>query len=314
MVTGAAGFIGSTLAERLVLEGHEVIGIDSLTDYYPVATKEANLGRLRQSGAFSLHVVDLATAELASLVEGADLVFHLAGQPGVRLSWAEGFALYETRNVLATQRLLEAVARAPGPRPRLIYSSSSSVYGIDANHPTSESDPTRPHSPYGVTKLAGEHLCHAYRQNWDVDVLTLRYFTVYGPRQRPDMAFHRLIEAGLTGESFEVYGDGEQVRDFTYVDDVVEANLRCVPSAVPAGSVFNVAGGAESSLNEVIETISDLLGRKVALDRRPPQAGDVRRTGASTKLLEHATGWRPAVASARAGLERQVAWHLARQP
>src|SRR4051812_32930977 len=217
LVTGVAGFIGSTLAEALVGNGDVVVGVDCFTPYYDAAQKRANLQRLAATKQFTLAEADLRTAELPPLLDGVDVVYHQAGQPGVRLSWASGFAEYDSHNIIATQRLLEG-ARAAGVA-RVVYASSSSVYGNAPRYPTSEDDLPQPHSPYGVTKLAAEHLCNLYAANWGVHTVSLRYFTVYGPRQRPDMAMHRLIESALAGTPFPLYGDGSAVRDFTFVDD-----------------------------------------------------------------------------------------------
>ncbi|MEP7126547.1 MAG: NAD-dependent epimerase/dehydratase family protein, partial [Byssovorax sp.] len=219
-----AGFIGSRLAERLIDLKHDVVGIDRFTDYYPRALKEKNLARLRDEARFSLAEVDLATADLAPHLDGAEIVFHLAAQAGVRASWGERFETYLHDNVLATQRLLEA-AKVRGEARKIIYSSSSSVYGQTHEMPMREGSATAPFSPYGVTKLSGEHLCDLYRTNFGLSTVALRYFTVYGPRQRPDMGFHRFIEAIRRGQAIPLYGDGEQTRDFTFVADAVEANV-----------------------------------------------------------------------------------------
>src|SRR5436190_5946353 len=218
LVTGVAGFIGSHLAQALVAQGHEVVGVDCLTPYYGRLRKEANLREAASSGPFQFLELDLQDAKLAGVLRGADVVFHLAGQPGVRSSWGSSFADYVRNNVTVTQRLLEASERA-GIR-RFVYASSSSVYGNTARLPTTESDPCRPFSPYGVTKLAAENLCTAYADNGCVETVSLRYFTVYGPRQRPDMAFSRFISMALRGDTLPLHAGGEQVRDFTYVDDV----------------------------------------------------------------------------------------------
>src|SRR4051794_21169049 len=223
LVTGVAGFIGSTLADALLARGDHVLGVDCFTPYYERDTKEANLSGARGCDRFELVEQDLRTCDIDGMLDGIDVVFHQAGQPGVRLSWSDGFADYTSLNVLATQRLLEAAKRVGGTK--IVYASSSSVYGNAAAYPTTENDLPRPHSPYGVTKLAAEHLCNLYASNWKLPTVSLRYFTVYGPRQRPDMATHRLLAATLSGTPFPLYGDGSAVRDFTYVDDAVAANL-----------------------------------------------------------------------------------------
>jgi nucleoside-diphosphate-sugar epimerase len=310
VVTGVAGFVGSTLAERLVDDGWDVRGVDCFTPYYDRGTKEANLARLRHEAGFALVEADLRTAPMDPLVDGADVVFHQAAQPGVRLSWSEAFADYDSHNVLATQRLLEAVKRA-GVR-RLVFASSSSVYGNAARFPTSEDDVPCPHSPYGVTKLASEHLCRLYGANWGVPTVALRYFTVYGPRQRPDMAMHRMVEAGLGGPPFPVYGTGEQVRDFTFVGDVVAANLAAATADVVPGTVVNVAGGGAISVRDLIELAGELLGSPVPVEQREAQPGDVERTGGSIDRARQVLGWAPAV-DVRVGLKSQIDWHLARR-
>jgi nucleoside-diphosphate-sugar epimerase len=310
LVTGAAGFIGSHLAERLVDDGHSVRGVDCFTPYYDVATKRANLEGLRADPRFELVEADLRTVDLEPLLDGVDVVFHQAGQPGVRLSWSDGFAAYAEHNILATQRLLEALRRRPVSR--LVFASSSSVYGNAQSYPTCETDLPRPHSPYGVTKLAAEHLCRLYAGNWAVPTVSLRYFSVYGPRQRPDMATHRLIEAASGGPPFPLFGDGAQVRDFTYVGDVVAANLAAATREVAPGSVVNVAGGSSCTLLDLVHLVGGLAGCEVPLDRRPAQPGDVERSGGSTERAREMLGWEPGV-DLRTGVARQLEWHRRRR-
>lgn len=308
LVTGAAGFVGSTLARRLLADGHDVVGVDSVNDYYGQQLKRTNLGRLAAPG-FRFVEADLNTVDLRSLLAGTEVVFHLAGQPGVRSSWGSEFDRYVTDNVRATQRLLEAALHADGLR-RFVFASSSSVYGDAERYPTEETDRPQPVSPYGVTKLAAEHLCTLYARNHGVPTVSLRFFTVYGPRQRPDMAFTRFCQAVRDGREIEVYGTGEQVRDFTFVDDVVEANLQVGTAdidAVPAGSVFNVAGGSSTTVNEVLSLLEEISGRAVRVVRGAPVLGDVLRTGGSTEALSKATGWMPRV-DLREGLEEQYRW------
>ncbi|HWL91144.1 MAG TPA: NAD-dependent epimerase/dehydratase family protein [Actinomycetota bacterium] len=308
LVTGAAGFVGSHLVERLVGAGAAVRAVDSLTAYYSVEQKRRTLDALRQLSGCAVIEADLRTSDLAHLVDGADLVFHQAGQPGVRASW-QGFGDYLGHNVLATQRLLAAVQDS-GIR-RFVYASSSSVYGEAARHPTVEGSVPRPVSPYGVTKLAAEHLCGVFA-GLGVPSVSLRYFTVYGPRQRPDMALHRLIDAALSGTPFPLFGDGRQVRDLTYVDDVIEANISAgATEALTPGAVLNIAGGTVTDLRGLIELVEELTGRPIAIDRRPAQPGDVRATSGSTALAAEALGWRPRV-SLRVGVAEQVAWHASR--
>jgi UDP-glucuronate 4-epimerase len=305
LVTGAAGFVGSHLAQQLSVSGWDVVAVDSLSTNYDVAQKRANIAAVRRSAAVEFHEADLRTTDLARLLDGVDVVFHQAGKPGVRASW-EAFDSYVEQNVMVTQRLLDA-ARAVDLQ-RFVFASSSSVYGNALSYPTREDTLPRPHSPYGVTKLAAEHLCGVYARNWDVPTVALRYFTVFGPRQRPDMAMYRLVEAALTGASFPLYGSGDQVRDFTYVGDVVAANIAAALADVAAGTVVNVAGGDASTLADVIDTIERLTGRSVHLDRQPRQAGDVDRTGGAVDVARAVLGWVPWV-SVRDGLERQVRWH-----
>jgi nucleoside-diphosphate-sugar epimerase len=303
LVTGAAGFIGSHLAERLVSEGWQVTGVDCFTDFYSRAEKERNLSTLDQSPAFSFVESDLVTAELGPLVAGKAVVFHEAGQAGVRASWGQQFERYTRDNVLATQRLLEAVKGSA--LHRFVYASSGSIYGDAHALPITEDTVPQPVWPYGVTKLASEHLCHLYHVNSGVPTVRLRYFAVYGPRQRPDMAFHKFIRAMLRGERIPVYGDGEQTRDLTYVSDVVEAIVRAVDA--PAGSVFNVAGGSGVSVNHVIGTLEGLLGRPALADRQERQAGDQHHTWADTTAARETLGYMPRVGPAE-GMAAEVEW------
>lgn len=304
IVTGAAGFIGSTLVERLLREGHDVTGVDCYTDYYDVSLKRANLVTALANPRFRLVEANLLDADLDALFAGVDVVWHLAGQPGVRLSWSDGFDLYASRNINATQRVLESARNASVGR--VVYASSSSVYGNAERYPTLESDRPEPYSPYGVTKLAGEHMCVLYSANWDLPTVSLRYFTVYGPRQRPDMAHHRLINAALEQQPFPLFGDGSQERSFTYVDDVVNATyLAGVTPDVEPGTVLNVAGQFSCTLAQLVDMVGEAVGRPVPLDRRPPQPGDAQKTGGDTTLIEKVLGW-SAETSLRAGIAAQV--------
>lgn len=305
LVTGAAGFIGSHLALRLRNDGHDVVGIDSFTDYYALALKEANKTQVVDAGARFVRG-DLNDVDLNELLDGVEVIFHLAGQPGVRSSWGSDFSIYTHCNIEATQRLLEA-SRGKSELRRLIYASSSSIYGDAERYPTSETDQPRPVSPYGVTKLAGEHLCGLYAKNFGVPTVALRYFTVYGPGQRPDMAFTRFTTAAIRGEEIVVYGTGEQVRDFTYVGDVVDANLLAATGEVKPGAVFNVAGGTHSSVNEVLTLLEDLVGQSLSVTRQEAVAGDVRRTGGDTNAIHSVLGWQPRI-SLREGIEKQLSW------
>lgn len=310
LVTGAAGFVGSHLAEALADAGHDVTGVDAFTPYYPRAAKDANLVRLRDASHVRLVEADLVTTDLAPLLDGVEAVFHCAAQPGVRASWGERFAEYETANVLATQRLLEALVGAPGLR-RFVYSSSSSVYGDAAARPTREDAVPRPHSPYGVTKLAAEHLCGLYARNFGVPTVSLRYFTVYGPRQRPDMAFHRFCRAALAGDAVTVHGDGHQTRDFTFVADAVAANLAAgdPEREVDPGTVVNVGGGAITSVRDVLAILGDQLGLggPVPATYGPTVDGDVRHTSADITRARDLLGWSPRTGLAD-GLAAELAW------
>ena len=302
LVTGCAGFIGSHLIERLLRRGDDVVGVDAFTDYYPRERKEANLAEARTYPGFSFSELDLTDASLEPLVAETDGVFHLAAQPGVRGSWGETFAVYVQDNILATQRLLEAAAAA---KRRIVMASSSSVYGNAETYPTSEDALPRPVSPYGVTKLACESLARSYFESHGLEVISLRYFTVYGPRQRPDMAFSRIISALLSGTTFRLFGTGEQSRDFTYVDDAVEATFAAMADG-PGTRVYNVGGGSETTLGRVIEICEGLAGRRLDVRYEPSAVGDVRRTAADTSLLRSELGWKPGTALDE-GLAAQLA-------
>ncbi|HEU4364554.1 MAG TPA: NAD-dependent epimerase/dehydratase family protein [Candidatus Krumholzibacteria bacterium] len=304
VVTGAAGFIGSHLCEALLARGHAVTGVDCLTDYYDVRIKRDNLAQFASHERFRFVEESLSAVALDALLEGAGAVFHLAAQAGVRRSWGDEFEHYLEHNIRATQRLCEALRRHAGTK--LVYASSSSVYGQTALLPMREDHPVHPRSPYGVTKLAGESLCLLYGANHGVPVVCLRYFTVYGPRQRPDMAFHKFIRAALDGAPSEVYGSGTQTRDFTYVDDAVAANLAAMDYD-GAGTVFNIGGGSRVSLNHVIDVIGQVTGRTVDARYREEQKGDVMHTFADISAADAELGYRPAVAL-EAGLAREVEW------
>jgi nucleoside-diphosphate-sugar epimerase len=301
VVTGAAGFIGSHLCERLLQAGHAVRGLDAFIPYYPRAVKEANLAACRAHRGFELHAVDLRTDPLAGLLADADAVFHLAAMPGLPRSWTD-FDLYEGCNVTATQRLLEAVC-SHSKLTRFIYASTSSVYGRYASG--DESLPTRPISPYGVTKLAAENLCRAYAEEQGLPLVALRYFSVYGPRQRPDMGYHKFVAALMDGRPITVYGDGRQVRGNTYIADCVAATA--LAAEAPIGETYNVGGGEAIGLMDVIRKLEALTGRRAEIDRQPPRAGDQRSTFADTSKLTRHLGWRPAVGLDE-GLARQVEW------
>ena len=304
VVTGAAGFIGSHLTESLLADGHEVTGVDAFTDYYPRPTKERNLEKSRSHGKFRLVEGRLQDLDLRPLLDGVDRVFHLAAQAGVRASWGREFAHYTDHNVLATQRLLEAARAAGGPR--VVYASSSSVYGDAPTLPLSEDARCEPVSPYGVSKLAAEHLGVLYHRNFGLPVVSLRYFTVYGPRQRPDMAFHRFLKAARDAEPIHLYGDGGQTRDFTFVSDIVAATRAAADSGRP-GSVYNVGGGERVVLSDVLRQIEGVTGRRLTIVRDEVQKGDMRDTFADTTAARRDLGFRSTVALAQ-GLEREWQW------
>jgi nucleoside-diphosphate-sugar epimerase len=301
LVTGAAGFIGSHLSERLLQAGHAVVGVDAFIPYYPREIKEANLSTARNHPAFRFHALDLRCDPLEALLDGTDVIFHLAAMGGLTSSWTD-FDLYESCNVTATHRLLDTAQRLPGLR-RFVYASTSSVYGRYGSG--DETLPPRPISPYGVTKLAAENLCRAHAEEHGLPLVILRYFSVYGPRQRPDMGYHRFIRALLTGEPIVVYGDGQQVRGNTYVSDCVEATLAAV-GALP-GEIYNVGGGEAVTVWEVLRKLEVIIGRKGAVHREAARPGDQRSTSADTTKLYRHLGWQPRIGLDE-GLARQVAW------
>ena len=303
-MTGAAGFIGSHLAERLLADGTEVVGVDCFTDYYARETKEQNLAPLRDHDRFRLVEGRLQDLDLAPVLDGAEQVYHLAAQAGVRSSWGRDFALYTDHNVLASQRLLEATLAAG--RPTVVYASSSSVYGITPTLPLREDGPCRPVSPYGVTKLAAEHLAGLYHRSYGLPTVSLRYFTVFGPRQRPDMAFHRFLKAAREGGPIRVFGDGRQTRDFTFVSDIVAATRAAAVSGHP-GSVYNVGGGERVELNHVLRLIEEISGTPLRIQREEFQKGDMRDTFADTTAARRDLGFESRVGLAE-GLAREWDW------
>jgi nucleoside-diphosphate-sugar epimerase len=303
VVTGVAGFIGSHLAEHLLADGHEVCGIDAFIDYYPRFMKERNLEGPRSWQHFTFVEGDILDINLNPLLEGADWIFHSAAQAGVRASWGWEFGRYVNCNVLATQRLLEVAQRVKSLR-RFVYASSSSVYGDTPVLPVTETVTPQPISPYGVTKLAAEHLCTLYHRNFGVPTVSLRYFTVYGPRQRPDMAFHRFCKAVVEHQPLHIYGDGGQTRDFTYIEDAVEANMRAATAEAAVGEALNIAGGSRVTLHEVIDLLRAVSDTRVTVDFSDRQHGDVRDTFADTTRAERVLGYRPRVAL-REGLARE---------
>jgi UDP-glucose 4-epimerase len=304
LVTGVAGFIGSHLAERLIGQGATVVGLDCFTDYYPRDRKEANLARLRQLAGFSLVERSLADAPLASLLDGVTHVFHLAAQAGVRKSWGRDFHVYTVNNVEGTQILLEACVNRP--IERLVYASSSSVYGDDVSLPMREDARPQPVSPYGVTKLSAEQLCHLYYVNYKVPTVSLRYFTVYGPRQRPDMGFHRFLKATMADEAVPQFGDGRQTRDFTFVADAVSATVAAASHGRPGG-VYNIGGGSRVELIDVFDLIGRVTGRAVRVERVEAQRGDMRDTYADTTRARADLDFAPTV-TLEQGLRAQFEW------
>ncbi|MBD2162476.1 MAG: NAD-dependent epimerase/dehydratase family protein [Limnothrix sp.] len=306
IVTGAAGFIGSHLAETLLLRGDRVIGIDHFNDYYDPALKRQNVAPLLDHGQFQLLEVDLRAIDWAPLLAEADVVYHQAAQAGVRASWGTGFQDYTDRNITATQRLLEAAKQAPNLQ-RLVYASTSSIYGDAETFPTSELVCPKPVSPYGITKLAAEQLGRLYCNNFGVPFVALRYFTVYGPRQRPDMAFHKFFKAAIAHQAIPIYGDGQQTRDFTYVSDAVAANLAAavVPAAI--GEIFNIGGGSRVVLTEVLEQMEAIVGHPIARDYQDRAIGDARHTSADVTKARNLLGYDPQV-TIRKGLEQEWEW------
>ncbi len=318
VVTGCAGFVGSTVTEALLELGCEVTGVDCLTDYYDTDLKHENMSGFKDQANFTWIKEDLQTLDPVALLSGKVACFHLAAQAGVRASWGEFFNEYLGRNVMATQRLLEA-CRHPEVKSslvRFVYSSSSSVYGDQPELPVTEQALPQPRSPYGVTKMAAEHLCVLYSMNFQVPTSSLRYFTVFGPRQRPDMAFRKYIEAALDGRVFEVYGDGSQTRDFTYVGDAVRSNLLAV-SCDADWEVFNTGGGSRMVFSDCLELLQDLLQKRVpgleaTVEYQETAMGDVKDTFADRTHVHQTIGYEPTISFA-AGLAREVDWAIARR-
>lgn len=304
LITGIAGFIGSSLAATLEQDGVEVVGIDRLTDYYSTKLKAHNLRNLEKTRVVT---DDVRSADLASLLDGVDTIFHQAGQPGVRPSWGTKFANYVFDNILSTQALLEAALNS-ATLTRFVYASSSSIYGDAESYPTTENSVPRPRSPYGVTKLSAEHLTTLYAKSFGLPTVSLRYFTVFGPGQRPDMAFTRFIVNALRDRPVQVFGDGRQIRDFTYIADIVRANIAVATGDLPNfGRVYNVCGGSAVDVNSVIEELGGQIGSKIAVARGEPVPGDVRQTGGSSAQLQHDVGWCP-LTKLENGLAKQIGW------
>ncbi|MEJ1089347.1 NAD-dependent epimerase/dehydratase family protein [Microbacterium sp. Mu-80] len=306
LVTGAAGFVGSRIARHLLDDGHDVLGVDALTPYYAEELKSQNLSTL-EAPTFEFRRQDIVDADIEELLDGVDVVFHQAGQPGVRASWGEDFEIYTRNNILATQRLLEGAAKSDALK-KFVYASSSSIYGDAERFPTTEADLPRPVSPYGVTKLAAEHLVSLYGTNFGVPTISLRYFTVYGPGQRPDMAFTRFVQAAVAERRIRIFGTGEQIRDFTFVDDIVAANLLAGEATnVSPGQVVNVSGGSKISVNEVLRILDDMVDHPLDVQYVERARGDVFRTGGSSDRVRELLGWRSRV-TIEEGLARQLDW------
>jgi UDP-glucuronate 4-epimerase len=306
-VTGCAGFIGSHLTESLLADGYDVVGVDCFNSNYGRQHKLRNLDRAKQWDDFEFLPLDLARGELHGLLEECDLTFHLAAEPGVRSSWGSRFEAYLRNNVLAIQHMLDAAKGQP--EKRFVYASSSSIYGPAERLPTPEDTTPEPMSPYGVTKLGGEHLCGLYRANHGVETVCLRYFTVYGPRQRPDMALHRFCRAAIDGEGVTVFGDGEQTRDFTFVGDVVDATRAAATAPDAIGGTYNIGGGSQLSVNRAVDMVSELAGRQLVADHVERAHGDVRDTGADTSRARQDLGFQPGTAFAE-GLREEFEWLL----
>lgn len=303
LVTGCSGFIGSHLTKRLLENGHEVVGIDCFLDNYDIKFKKANLENISKSKYFSFFPENILKIDLEKLLENVEYIFHQAALPGVRPSWGDKFDDYLKNNVLATQKLLEAAKTKK--IKKFIYASSSSVYG-DAPLPAREEGPCFPYSPYGLTKLAGEKLCYIYAKNYNVPYVILRYFTVYGPGQREDMAFHQFIKKIEQGQDIEIYGDGTQTRDFTYISDVIEANILALKKA-PLQSIYNIGGGTKISVNEAIEILSETIGKKAKIKYLPRQKGDVFATLADINKAKQELGYQPQI-NLKEGLKEEVNW------
>ncbi len=304
VVTGAAGFIGSHLCERLLADGHQVTGLDSFTDYYSRDLKERNLEAPRQHRNFTFEELDLVEDDFSRATADASVVFHLADQSAVGPSWGSHFDRFVRDNIVATQRLFDAVKQLP--IHRLVYASSSAVYGDAEMSPTRETALPRPISPYGMTKLAAEHLALLYMRTFAIPVVALRYFTVYGPRQRPDMALARFIQALATGQEIEVFGDGENARDFTYISDAVDGTIKAATANV-AGQVLNIGGGSRVTINQVLTALEEISGMNARRRYLPATPGDPKNAVASINLARERLGWEPRV-SFREGLTKQWEW------
>lgn len=306
IVTGVAGFIGSSLAETLLKQGHQVIGVDQVNDYYDQSLKRRNLTALTAFDGFQLQEKDIQDLDWESLFEGVSVVYHQAAQAGVRASWGTGFRDYTERNLNATQIMLEA-AKNVGTLERFVYAGTSSVYGNAETMPTPETIAPQPVSPYGITKLAAERMCFLYHRNFNVPVTSLRYFTVYGPRQRPDMAFHKFFKAAIQGTTIPIYGDGKQTRDFTFISDAVQANLLAAKIPEAVGEIFNIGGGSRVILNDVLDEIDRIVGKPIPRDYGDRARGDARHTSADVTKAKTILGYDPQVKLAE-GLQKEWEW------
>lgn len=306
-VSGACGFIGSNLSRVLLEAGHRVLGVDVFTENYPEVLKTRNLEKLQEFPMFEFLRQDLLEADIHKLLEGKDAIFHVAGQPSVQNSWGDDFQTYVERNVSLTHKLLRA-ALETGVQ-KFVNSSSSSIYGKVKTTPTLEDDPINPVSPYGVTKLAAEHLCTLYGKEFGLNTVSLRYFTVYGPRQRPDMAFNKLIRAAINGTPFPLHGDGSQIRDFTFVGDVVNANILAMENKVPAGTIVNIGGGSPVTMTDVIEKIENSLQVEIKIEREGFGFGNPLVTSADCTRASELLGWMPKT-TIDVGLQLQIDWQL----
>lgn len=304
LVTGVAGFIGSSLSFKLMEKGYSVIGIDSFTDFYPRWIKEKNLKPLLKQDKFEFIEKDIAEIELVELIKRVDVVFHLAAQAGVRTSWGKNFSLYTRNNIEVTQKLLEAVKEAG--IEKFIFASSSSVYGYCPELPMSEISPVYPYSPYGVTKLAAENLCFLYFKNYSIPIISLRYFTVYGAGQRPDMAFHKFFKAMLRGEKITIFGDGKQTRDFTYIDDIIEANIAALHKG-KVGEIYNIGGGHRKKLEDLFPLLEKVSQEKVKIKWEEKQKGDMPHTLANIDKAQKDLGYYPQT-DIEEGLRKEWLW------
>jgi len=303
IVTGAAGFIGSNLVDALLSKGQQVIGIDEFNDYYNPELKRQNIASFQNHPAFQLVEGDIQFLDLPQLLQDVDVIYHQAAQAGVRASWGQGFRSYTERNINATQVLLEA-AKCSKHLKRLVFASTSSVYGDAETLPTHEEIPPKPVSPYGITKLAAERLCGLYHKNFGVPYVALRYFTVYGPRQRPDMAFHKFFKAVIEDQAIPVYGDGQQTRDFTFISDAVAANLAAANVPETIGEIFNIGGGSRVVLTEVLDTMEEIVGKPIKRNYIEKAMGDARHTAADVSKAKRILDYQPKV-SLREGLTQE---------